>query len=68
MKIYFDEENYFLINFEDLIDYNRNFRYQCHFKILMSNLEFGMWVIGDSSLRGNLITFNMTTSIFLCLI
>ena len=59
MKIYFDEENYFLINFEDLIDYNRNFRYQCHFKILMSNLEFGMWVIGDSSLRGNLITFNM---------
>ena len=59
IKIYFDENNYYQINFEDLIKYNKSFRYQCHFQMLVNKIDFGSWVIGDSSLRSSLITFNM---------
>lgn len=59
ITIYFDEENYYLINFEDLIEYNPKFRFKCHFKLLVDKIDSGMWVIGDSSLRGGLITYNM---------
>ena len=27
--------------------------------MLVDKIDFGIWVIGDSSLRGNLFTFNM---------
>ena len=59
IKIYFDEENYYQINFEDLIDYKQNYVFQCRFKMLVDKINFGTWVIGDSSLRSSLITFNM---------
>ena len=59
IKIFFDENNFYRINFEDIIEYNQNFRYQCHFQMLVDKIDFGIWVIGDSSLRGNLFTFNM---------
>ena len=59
IKIFFDENNFYQINFEDIIQYNHRFRYQCHFQMLVDKIDFGIWVIGDSSLRNNLITFNM---------
>ena len=59
IKIYFDENNYYQINFEDLIKYNKSFTYQCHFQMMVDKIDFGAWVIGDSSLRASLITFNM---------
>ena len=59
INIYFDEENYYDINLEKLIEYNETNRIQCRFKMLVEKNDFGMWIIGDSSLRGGLITYNM---------
>ena len=59
IKIFFNENNFYRINFEDIIEYYQNYRYQCHFQMLVDKIDFGIWVIGDSSLRGSLITFNM---------
>ena len=59
IKIYFDKKNYYQINLEDLIEYNKNYRYQCSFQMLVDRIDFGIWVIGDSALRSSLITFNM---------
>lgn len=59
IKIYFDNDNYYQINFEDLIEYNQSKIFQCRFKMLVDKIDFGIWVIGDSSLRSSLITFNM---------
>ena len=59
MKIYFDNDNYYQINFEDLIEYNQSKIFQCRFKMLMDKISYNIWVIGDSSLRSSLITYNM---------
>ena len=37
----------------------RKGKYQCHFQIVKENYDLNMWVLGDSSLRGNIINFNL---------
>ena len=59
IKLHFDEENYYEIKFEDLINYNESYRLKCHFEMLVDKIDFGIWVIGDSSLSSSLVTFNM---------
>ena len=58
IEINFDGENKFVLNLEKMIDIVKG-KYQCHFQIVKENYDLNMWVLGDSSLRGNIINFNV---------
>ena len=51
--------NYFNIKFENIIDYNKDLTYQCHFHIIVDVFDIGTWILGDSALKSNLISFNI---------
>ena len=58
IEINFDKDNKYVINLEKMIDIRKG-KYQCHFQIVKENYDLNMWVLGDSSLRGNIINFNL---------
>ena len=51
--------NYFNIKFENIIDYNKDLTYQCHFHIIVDVFDIGTWILGDSALKSSLISFNI---------
>ena len=55
----FDGKNKFCINLNQMIEFAKRDKYQCHFQITMEKYDLNTWVLGDSSLRKNLISFNM---------
>ena len=60
IEINFDENNKFVINLEKLIVINNNnINYKCQFQIAKEIYDLSSWVLGDSTLRGNLINFNL---------
>ena len=42
-----------------MIEFAQLDKYRCHFQITMEKYDLNTWVLGDSSLRKNLISFNM---------
>ena len=58
IEINFDENNKFVINLEKMINII-NGNYKCHFQIVKEYYDLDFWVLGDSALRGNLISFNL---------
>ena len=59
IEINFDEKNKFVLDLNNMIEYYRSYNYQCHFQINMEVYDLNTWVLGDSALRKNLISFNM---------
>lgn len=59
LVLFFDKENYFEINFEDIIDYFPTETYQCQFEILVDVYFADTWILGDSALRSTVMTFNL---------
>ena len=55
----FDSKNKFCLNLNQMIEFAKRDKYQCHFQITMEQYDLNTWVLGDSSLRKNLISFNM---------
>jgi len=58
IEINFDKNNKFILNLEKMINIVKG-THQCHFQIVKENYDLNMWVLGDSSLRGNIINFNV---------
>ena len=58
LEIIFDKNNKFVINFEKMINIVSG-NYKCHFQIVKEYYDLSFWVLGDSALRGNLISFNL---------
>ena len=58
IEINFDENNKFVINLEKMVNII-NGNYKCHFQIVKEYYDLDFWVLGDSALRGNLISFNL---------
>ena len=58
IEIMFDKENQFVMNLEKMINII-NGNYKCHFQIVKEYYDLSFWVLGDSALRGNLISFNL---------
>ena len=59
IEINFNENNKFSIDLNNMIEFYEKSNYQCHFQITMEIFELNTWVLGDSALRRNLISFNM---------
>ena len=59
IKLFFDDKNYFEIHLNQLIKFDKKMTYQCRFQIMVDSIGVNKWVIGDSSLRNNLVSFNM---------
>ena len=59
IELNFDNKNKFVINLNNMIEFYRNSKYQCQFQITMEIYDLNTWILGDSSLRRNLISFNM---------
>jgi hypothetical protein len=52
---------YFLdLNPNNIIDYDPSLDYQCRFQIIISAEKFDYWILGDSALRGLLISFDLS--------
>ena len=58
IEIKFDKNNVFVLNLEKMID-NINAQNQCHFQITKESYDLNFWILGDSSLRGKIINFNL---------
>ena len=58
IEIMFDKENKFVMDLEKMINII-NGNYKCHFQIVKEYYDLSFWVLGDSALRGNLISFNL---------
>ena len=58
LEIIFNKNNKFVINFEKMINIVSG-NYKCHFQIVKEYYDLSFWVLGDSALRGNLISFNL---------
>lgn len=48
------------LNPNNIIDYNPSLEYQCRFQIIISTEKFDHWILGDSALRGLLISFDLS--------
>ena len=59
IKLFFDDQNYFEIHLNQLIKFDKKMKYQCRFQVMVDSVGVNKWVIGDSSLRNNLVSFNM---------
>ena len=59
IEINFNENNKFVMNLNDMIEFYGSSIYQCHFQITMEIFELNTWVLGDSALRKNIISFNL---------
>ena len=59
IKLYFDEDNFFEIHLAQLIKYKENMRYQCRYQVMVDSIGVNKWIVGHSSLRNNLVSFNM---------
>ena len=59
IKLYFDKENFFEIHLAQLITYEKNMKYQCRYQVMVDTVGINKWIIGHSSLRNNLVSFNM---------
>ena len=59
IEIYFNENNKFVMNLNDMIEFYGSSIYQCHFQITREIYDLNTWVLGDSSLRKNIISFNI---------
>ena len=59
IEINFNENNKFVMNLNDMIEFYGNSIYQCHFQITMEIYDLNTWVLGDSALRKNIISFNI---------
>ena len=51
--------NHLIINPLNIIDYEPSHEYQCRFQIIVSTDKFDYWILGDSALRGLLISFDL---------
>ena len=58
IEINFNENNKFVMDLNNMIELYKNSNYKCHFQITMEIFELNTWVLGDSALRKNLISFN----------
>lgn len=59
IEINFNEKNKFVLDLNNMIEFYSYSNYQCHFQINMEVYELNTWILGDSALRRNLISFNM---------
>ena len=59
IEIHFNENNKFVMNLNDMIEFYGSSIYQCHFQITMEIYDLNTWVLGDSALRKNIISFNI---------
>ncbi len=59
IELHFDEKNKFVMNLNEMIEFNPYSEYKCEFQITMEIFDLNTWVLGDSALRKNLISFNM---------
>ena len=59
IEINFNENNKYVINMNDMIEFYKYSNYQCQFQITMETYDLNTWVLGDSALRSSLISFNM---------
>lgn len=59
MTLAFNETNKFKIRFSDIIDFFPSMEYQCVFQIVVTDKLNNTWIIGDSALSGNIITYDM---------
>ena len=59
IEIEFDENNKYVLNLEKMINYKVGNNYPCQFQIQVNNYEEGIWILGDSSLRGSIISFDI---------
>ena len=57
--LYFDNSNFFEIKLSNIIDYSSSWEFQCKFQLLIDNLELNTWILGDSALRGSILTFDI---------
>ena len=55
----FNDTNHFVIHFNDIIDFFPSMEYQCVFQIIVTDKLNDTWIIGDSALNGNLLTYDM---------
>ena len=58
IEINFDENNKFILKLENMIDIVPG-TYKCHFQIMKENYDLESWILGDSALRRNLMSFNL---------
>ena len=59
IEINFDEKNKFVMDLNNMIEFYSNSNYKCHFQINMEIYDLNTWVLGDSALRRNLMSFNI---------
>lgn len=59
IEINFDDKNKYVLNLNNMIEFYKSSNFQCHFQINMEVYDLNTWVLGDSALRRNLISFNM---------
>ena len=59
IEIIFNEKNKFVLDLNNMIEFYKKSIYQCHFQINMEIYDLNTWVLGDSSLRRNIISFNI---------
>ena len=58
VEIYFDKNNKFVLDLKNMINLVPG-THKCHFQIMKENYDLEAWILGDSSLRKNLISFNL---------
>jgi predicted aspartyl protease len=59
IELHFDDKNKFVLNLNEMIEFNPDSEAKCQFQITMEVFELNTWILGDSALRKNLISFNM---------
>ena len=59
IEINFNENNKFMLDLNNMIEFYKDSIYQCHFQINMEIYDLNTWVLGDSSLRRDIISFNI---------
>ena len=59
IEINFSQKDKFVLNLNNMIEFFKNTIYQCHFQINMEIYDLNTWVLGDNSLRNNIISFNV---------
>ena len=59
IELHFDDKNKFVLNLNEMIELSPKSEYKCQFQIIMDIFDLNMWVLGDSTLRKNLISFNI---------